>query len=351
MVVTIKSILNATWKVGVGLLGLTALGIGILIAQAWYESTYGRVYWKDRMLSVGIYVEGYGDNCVRVRNIKTGKYTTPKVRWVSGRPERDSLTVYCDKNGKRGFLNVKNGKIVISAQYEKAWHFSEGLGAVLGEDGKIGFIDCDNHLVIDYVIPYSNGFDYVFKDGICIVPYWENDEYRYVVYGKDGQNVLDGNYTRLDEPNKAGYRVAANEEGCWLYDKDFKRVFDEPYDNMELAQGSEGVYLTKNHVKQLVGFDGKVLEPFVIDGTYPLRYMVKYHDDEADEYDLVPDLVVYRVDGWEGLMNNRTGRVITPAHYRDFTMISQDLIRAELDSSSSGSESVVMDKNGKVVKQ
>ena len=37
--------------------------------------------------------------------------------------------------------------------------------------------------------------------------------------------------------------------------------------------------------------------------------------------------------------------------YRDFTMISQDLIRAELDSSSAGSESVVMDKNGKVVKQ
>lgn len=351
MKTTLKSILNATWKVGVGLFGLTALGIGILIVKTWYVSTYGRILWDDRTLSAEVYVESYENNCVRVRNIKTGKYTTPKVRWVSGSPERDSLTVFCDKNGRRGFLSVRTGKIVIPAQYAKAWHFSEGLGAVMGENGKIGFIDSGNNLVIDHVIPFMSGFDYVFKDGFCVVPYWVNDEWMYFVYGKDGRQVLDAGYTRLDEPSKAGYRVAANADGCWLYDKNFKRVFDEPYDNMELAQESDGVYLTKNHVKQLVGFDGKVLEPFVIDGTYSLRYMVKYHVDEADEYDLVPDLVVYRVDGWEGLMSKRTGRVITPAQYRDFTMISQDLIRAELDSSCYGSESVVMDKNGKVVKQ
>ena len=42
-----------------------------------------------------------------------------------------------------------------------------------------------------------------------------------------------------------------------------------------MARGNEGVYVTKNHVKQLLSFDGKVLEPFIIDGTYHLKYMNK----------------------------------------------------------------------------
>lgn len=101
-------------------------------------------------------------------------------------------------------------------------------------------------------------------------------------------------------------------------------------------------------MKQLVDFEGNVLEPFVIDGTHSLWYMVKYNDDEADEYEMVPDLVAYRVDGWEGLMNKHTGRIITPAVYKGFTMISKALIRAELDGGF-GSGSVVMDKNGKIL--
>ena len=346
---TLKSILNATWKVGVGLFGLTVSVIGILVAQAWYESTYGRDYWKDKALSPEVSVLGYENNVVRVWNSTKKKYTTPKIRWVSGIPERDSLTVFCDKSGKRGWLNVKNGEIVIPAQYVRAWQFSEGLGAVLGENNKIGFIDSGNNLVIDYVIPYEKGVDYIFKDGYCVVPSWKNNEWRYIVYGKDGRQLLDGSYTRMDEPNDAGYRIIANESGHWLCDRAFSRVFDEPFDNLKLAEDIDGVFRTKDHVKQLVDFKGNVLEPFVIDGTYSLRYMVKYNDDEADEYELVPDLVVYRVDGWEGLMNKHTGRIITPAVYKDFTMISKDLIRAELDSDL-GSGSVVMDKNGMILK-
>ena len=305
----LKSIFNVTWKVGVGIFGLVALGIGILVAMSWYEYYYGRLVWKDRTLSKDVVVMAYENNCVRVRNKETGEYMTPKIRWVSGVPERDSLTVFCDKNGKRGFLSIKTGKIVIPALYAKAWQFSEGLGAVLGEDDKIGFVDCNNNHVIDGMIPYVKGFDYVFKDGICVAPLWKNDELRYFVYGKDGRQVLDGSYVRFDEPNPSGYRVVANEDGCWLYDKAFNRVFDEPYDDMNLALAGEGVYRTKDHVKQLVDFEGKVLEPFVIDGTYSLKYMVKYHDDEADEYELVPDIVVYRVDGWEGLMNKENSHI------------------------------------------
>lgn len=344
----LKTILSVTWKVGLGLFGLAAAVIGILITYVWYEETRGRDYYHDKTLSENVVVEAYNNDLVRVKNKKTGKYTTPKLKWVSGTPQRDSLTVFCDKNGLRGYLNVNTGEIVIPAQYSKAWQFSEGLGAVLGKDNRIGFIDKDNNLVIGYEIPYDKCFDYIFKDGYCVVKFWEIDRYRYGAYAKDGHMVMGWNYTRIDDPDENGYRIVANEDGCWLYDRDFNKVLPDTYDAIQLARGNEGAYVTKNHVKQLLDFDGKVLEPFIIDSTYKLKYMTKYHDDEADEYELVTDILVYRVDSWEGLMDASTGKVITPAKYWSFEMISKDLISAELGY---GEERVVMDKRGRVVKQ
>lgn len=344
----LKTILGVTWKVGLGLFGLAAAVIGILIANVWYEETCGRDYYHDKTLSESIVVEAYNNNRVRVKNKTTGKYTTPKLKWVSGTPQRDSLTVFCDKDGLRGYLNVNTGEIVIPAQYSKAWQFSEGLGAVLGEGNRIGFIDKANNLAIGYEIPYDKGLDYIFKDGYCIVKFWEIYKYRYGAYAKDGHMVMGWNYTRIDDPDENGYRIVANEDGCWLFDRDFNKVLPDTYDTIQMARGNEGVYVTKNHVKQLLSFDGKVLEPFIIDGTYHLKYMTKCHDDEADEYELVRDILVYRVDRWEGLLDARTGKVITPAKYWSFEMISKDLIRVELGY---GEEGVIMDKRGRVVVQ
>lgn len=344
----LKRILNVTWKVGLGLIGLAALAIGILIFSVWYDESYGRDYLHDFTLSEKVKVEAYNNNTVRVWSKKQARYTTKKLRWVSGTPERDSLTVFCDKNGRRGYLNVNNGEIVIPAQYSKAWQFSEGLGAVLGANNQIGFIDSDNKLVIGYDIPFVKGFDYIFKDGFCVVKFWDIDCWRHAVYGKDGHRILTWAYTRVDEPDENGYRVVANEDGAWLYDRYFNRVLPDDYDSIELASGNEGVYVTKNHVKQLLDFDGKVLESYVIDDTSRLKYLSKYNSEDADEYELVPEIVVYQVDRWEGLMDARTGKVITPANYWNFEMISKDLIRAQLGYND---ESVVMDRRGHIVQQ
>ena len=74
------------------------------------------------------------------------------------------------------------------------------------------------------------------------------------------------------------------------------------------------------------------------------------NEDDADEYALDPDLLVYRVDSWEGLMDKHTGKVLTPAKYTDMRMISKDLIMAELDN---GYEdyAVIMDRRGRIIKQ
>ncbi|MBO4568646.1 MAG: WG repeat-containing protein [Candidatus Methanomethylophilaceae archaeon] len=344
---TAKRILSITWKVGLGLAGLAAAVFVFLLICVWYEKSHGRNFSRDLTLSKDIVVRGFNDNTVRVWDKAACKYTTGKLRWVAGPPRRDSLTVFCSKEGRRGFLNVRTGRIVIPAQYRKAWQFSEGLGAVVWDE-HVGFIDRKNRPVIEYVIPFEKGFDYIFRDGYCTVKYWDVDKYRYAVFRKDGRMVLGWDYRFIDEPDGNGYRVAANDDGYWLFDKDFRPVFPEPVDYMELARGYSGVYVTKGHVKQLLDFDGTVLEPFIIDDTYRLKYKTKIHSEDPDEYELDPDVVVYRVGRWEGLMDARTGKVITPAEYWGFEMVSKDLIRAQFGHNDEG---VVMDKRGKIVKQ
>ena len=131
----LKSVLNVIWKVGLGLIGAGVAVFTILLAISFCESHYGRYERLNRTLSKDVVERAYKNNTVRIWNKATNQYTTKKLRWVSGDPcEGDSLTVFCDKDGKRGFLNVKTGEIVIPAQYSKAWNFSEGLAAVLGGD-------------------------------------------------------------------------------------------------------------------------------------------------------------------------------------------------------------------------
>lgn len=351
---TIKSILNLTWKVGLGLFGLAALGIGLLIAHSWYEDSYGRAYWKDKTLSKDISVHGFNNNRVRVWDKRTARYITPKLMWVSGAPDCDSITVYCDKDGNRGYINCNTGKIVIPAQkakYNRAWHFSKGRAFVVlpGEDS-LSVIDYSGKVVVKNIATYDYGYDYVFENGLCELRVNRMKG----LFAADGTWAVEPKYYDIDYPNTFGYRIARNEDGYWLYDSDFKLVFSEPYDKLSYAigrdEGTGTLYRTKNHVKQLVNYDGSIVEPFVIDDTYNLKYMTRYNEESENEYALDPDLVVYRVNDWEGLMDKHTGHIITPAIYIDFKMISKDLIKAELGMSYDD-EAVVMDKRGHIVKQ
>ena len=129
----------------------------VLIAYAYYDSEYGRWYWKDNYLSKNVAVHGFRNDKVRVYNYCTSKYTTPKVNWIADSPANDSLTVYAIPN-KRGYINIKNGEIAIDAEansYRRAWLFSDGLIAVI-KDGKIGFINAENEVVIPFQFEYSD---------------------------------------------------------------------------------------------------------------------------------------------------------------------------------------------------
>lgn len=350
---TIKHILNLTWKVGLGLFGLGAVIIGILIFCVWHENTYGRAYWKDKTLSKNVIAKGYNNNRMRVWNSQTARYTTDKVCWVSGRPERDSITVYCDADGNRGFLNCNTGEITLPAEkfrYRRAWQFSKGRAFVICNDdddeGVLSIIDHEGNTVMTG-LPWIYGSDYVFDDaGLC----WLKDrDGKCGILRTDGTWALEMKYQSINYANDEGYRTATDSSGMYIFDPSFNLVFPEPHEWIDYASGRDGaVFVADKHQKKLVAYDGTVLEPFVIDSTYDLKYRTKYNEETVDEYELVFDILVYRVDGWEGLMDKKTGKPITPPLYQDFTMISKDLIEAQLCYECG---SVVMDRRGNIVKQ
>lgn len=345
----LKDILNATWKVGLGLIGAGVALFGLILLAVFYKEYYGRDCWGDRTLSQNVVVRAFNNNTVRIWDKAGRKYLTGRLRWVSLSPcDGDSLTVYCDKEGKRGYINANTGEIVIPAQYSKAWNFSEGLAAVLGTGDCIGFIDKDNRLVIDYNIPFEKGQDYVFKDGYCSVMRYIDDTEHYALYRKDGSLALDWSHNYIGIPNEDGYRIVGNETGRWLIDAELNRVFPDVYDEMSFADGIEGVYTTKNHVKQLRSYDGTVVEPFVVDAVRRISYGVLNETGIDKDYVMDLDVMVYLVDCWEGLMDARTGSIITPACYWSIDMASKDLIIATLGYDN---EAVILDKKGKVIKE
>ena len=186
---------------------LIPVGFVALIAYAYYDSEYGRWYWKDNYLSKNVEVHGFRDDKVRVYNYCTGKYTTPKVNWVADSPANDSLTVYAIPN-KRGYINIKNGEIVIDAEannYRKAWVFSEGLAAVMKE-GKIGFINAKNEVVIPFQFDYTDkcrmyDFGYLFHDGYCIMTNKDGD---LGLIDTTGKWIVEPAYDEIWAPHESG---------------------------------------------------------------------------------------------------------------------------------------------------
>lgn len=200
---SLKAPFNFCWKAG-AVVFLVVVSI-CLLEGAWNKCSnyFGlkHYYWCDEDLTENIEIQRFSNNQVATYNKITDQRMSPKVRWISCVPDRDSLTVFCDKEGKRGFLNVNTGKVVISGQYKRAWHFSEGLAAVVGENGKVSFINYDNELVIPMQYDYVEDFDYLFVRGHCVMR--DSESGNLGVIDRSGNVVLPFEYTDIFEASES----------------------------------------------------------------------------------------------------------------------------------------------------
>ena len=252
---------------------------------------------------------------------------------MSEASETDSLAVYA-LPGKRGYININTGHIIIDAEandYHKAWVFSEGLAAVM-KDGKIGFINANNEIVIPFQFDYSNkcrmwDFGYLFHDGYCIMT---NEDGDLGLIDTTGKWIVEPAYDEIWAPQEWGYRVIVNDEKYGILDSTCNIVYLVEYDNINIL--SDGFILNKDGRKWQVDLSGNIIQPFMYDGTYYLNYPVGYNENGDIQYAFAYYLK-YEVAGRYGIMNRITGEAITPAIYSDINMLSQEIFEVQ-DSES-----------------
>ena len=337
-------IINVGWKVGLTLLGLW-VAYAIVDEIVW-EFRYNRDYCRTSyQLSENIKVEEMRKSGVNLYDIEKEKYIQKGLKWISSRPERDSITVFCDREDRRGFINVNTGEIVIPGTYRHAWHFSQGLAAVVDDSGKMGFINYDGEVVIPMQFDFDKSNEYVFKDGHCALQ--DDATSLWGLIDRNGGCVLPYEYDCLDYNDWTKTWMVVRNELKGLLTSELEEIFTAKYDYIEYSDDENMVYLVKDGLKQLVTMDGVVVEPFVIVWTGSLYY--DSYNEEIDEVHQVQHdyLVEYGIGfGLYGVMDSRTGKVIIPAVYEDIRLISPHLIKAEFD----GCNSVVFDAAGRKVK-
>ena len=311
---------------------LIPVGFVALVGYALYEDAYGRDYW-DRKLSENVTLRSFSDNKWRVYNRQTCKYTTEKINWVSEASETDSLAVYA-LPGKRGYININTGHIIIDAEandYHKAWVFSEGLAAVM-KDGKIGFINANNEIVIPFQFDYSDkcrmwDFGYLFHDGYCIMT---NEDGDLGLIDTTGKWIVEPEYDEIWAPQEWGYRVIVNDGKYGVLDSTCNVVYLVEYDNIDILPN--GFILNKDGRKWQVDLSGNIIQPFMYDGTYYLNYPVGYNENGDIQYAFA-DYLKYEVADRYGIMDRITGKAITAAIYSDINMLSQEIFEVQ-DSES-----------------
>ena len=307
---------------------LIPVGFIVLAAYAFYDDAYGRDYW-DCKLSDNVTLRSFSDDKWRVYNNITEEYTTEKIDWLSETPENDSLAVYA-LPGKRGYINVNTGRVVIDAEtndYCKAWVFSEGLAAVM-KDGKIGFINAQNEVVIPFKFDYSDecrmyDFGYLFHNGYSIMTNANGD---LGLIDKSGNWVVEPAYDEIWAPHKSGYRVIVKDSKHGVLDSNCNVVYPADYGYISIIP--DGFVLTKGGRQWQVDFESNTVQPFMYDNTYYLNYPNGYDSCGDLTYEFA-DFVKYEVMNSYGIMNRITGEPITPAIYSDINMLSKELFEVQ----------------------
>ena len=234
---------------------------------------------------------------------------TPKMEidWTQNSPN-DSLSVFCSKD-KRGYYRSWDGKIIVPAKYHRAWVFSEGRGAV-ELDGKIGFLNYNGDLAIDFLFYYYGNplSDFVFHNGVCVVA------------------------------NKEGKCGVIDTLGNWLVKPEYDYV----------SAFKDYAVVTSEGMRKQVTYDGNVLNSFVLDDIKELTYRREDFDKNNEDVLVThyTGLYAYRVGGRWGLLDSPLNRLTEPL-YASISAIGDNIFRAQLLDEFS---EVILNARGEVMK-
>jgi len=288
----------------------------------------------------------------QLKDTRTGEFTTPKLNHVFlNEYTDDSLVVFRTEDRQhRGFLNIHTGRIVIPAQYDRAWNFSEGLAAVVKE-GEISFIDEHGERAFDATFPlcfddHQADYAFQFHNGLCVMITWDH---KWGLINTRGEWVVEPIYNEINKP-RFGYRIVSDGEHYGLITTSGKRVLPLEYDIIRHSSDGRGFFIAKDGYAKIVDKHLKTIVPFAHDGLYQLTYSQDYRSaNEYDEYGNIksdaPQYWRYDLGAQSGVVDHH-GNIIIPAKYYMVWMVDDNLFEAEV---ACGGDRILFDRKGQYI--
>lgn len=272
----------------------------------------------------------------KMYNHKTQSYVIDTLDHIFQYQLSDTIVIYTDirrhdYNSKRGFLNIKSGEVIVPArEYRKAWHFSEGLAAVVKED-KVGFINTQGEVVIPFIFDYAESteylwdFGYMFYNGYSIMT---DSSRKFGIINKAGQWVVEPQYDRITGIDEYGFRKVELDGKYGLMKSDGTLVYNVEYDEVTVYDG-DNIVLAKNGRKWKENSRGQVTAKNLFDSTTPLIIYVLNPDDDYDT--ILTPYVAYQVCDRYGVMDSQTGEILCPALFTDIEIVGKELFEVSSD--------------------
>lgn len=305
------SVLNIIWKLALIAIGVAAVFFTIFL--------YGEI--KQEKLrggeKLGSYVKEYDrDGYKSLYNEREKKFTLDHLDWVSHGVGEDEIGVYC-KNGWRGFYNYNTGKPLTDPIYNRAWNFSEGLGAVESE-GMVGFVDKDMNMVITpnfkIVRPSDDWPDAIqFKNSQCVIHLTPNS---IGVIDRNGVWVIPPVFQSISDLSMDSCRVVERDGYYGVVDYDGSYEIEPQYDAVLITNPNVALVAKDGYQKQIT-YSGRVLLDFV-------------YDDVTEFEPEHPKYQKYEVNWRFGVLDKKTGQPIVPAIYDDVKFLSSDKFLCKL---------------------
>lgn len=282
--------------------------------------TYLHEYRNQYVSPYVIYHDGYPGY---LYNTTQGHRTATGIQWICKSSDGDSLAVFCTNDEhRRGYFNRFTGEVVVPAQYDKAWIFSEGIACVYG-DGVLRFIDHEGEQVMGKEFPYTARIDdYCFHNGLCSML---GDGNRIGLIDKQGNWVVDPIYYEMAYDEKGFWYTRDREWNYGLLAADGHVLLPIEYDHLSINHSDSCIYVSRfDHVDQVLDFNCNVINSC----NFSEVEVMQYHTDKYDEYGGLESAVAncrrYRTfDSYYGLMD-KDGNLITPPFYTDITAIGPD---------------------------
>lgn len=335
----------STWKkiliIANVMLGVGALACAGILGCAYYKEHVAvrHYHWMDDNLSERISVHHFSDYTHRVYDKQRECYVTGDVRWVSTGVTPDSLVVFCTRDGKRGYLHVGTGEVVITPQYQHAWNFSEGKAAIY-QNGQLYFINKQGQKVFDASFtPGGHSISrlgFAYHDGLCVMCDSANN---CGIIDTLGNWVVEPKYDCIWNTDPFGHRIYQN-HGKWGLLTHSGDVFLEAiYDEQIETDGDGCITLVKDGIMWQVDQSGRVVEPFLCTDVSDI-----YYDTEENERLLSP-YKRYSINLLDGVLDAK-GRVVIPAIYYHVIQVNEHFFRAKYQDSD---EWMLLDMRGRKV--